>query len=203
MERKAAQIISYIFHPVLIPVYTLLVLLNNEMFYSSDIPVEGKLMLLALAVLTCVILPLFLMVIYQRLGWITSFYLENRKERKLPLLTMGFALLIMGIMLQRLQVATVFYLLFLASAVLTVVLLLISNFWKISLHTSAVSAMAGALFTLAIKAGVDFFWMIMLTVLVAGVTGYARLKLKTHNAAQVYTGYAVGFSVFFLLLYFL
>jgi hypothetical protein len=178
-------------------------LLNNDLFYAANIPIQGKLLLLALALLTCVILPLFLMVVYKRMGWITSYYLEDRRERKLPLITMGFTLLVMGIMLQRLEVATVFYLFFLASAVLSVVLLLINNIWKISLHTSAVSALSAALFTLSIKTGADFFWMIIITFLASGLTGYARLKLKSHNAAQVYTGYAVGFSVFFLLLYFI
>ncbi|MDZ7777194.1 MAG: hypothetical protein U5L09_17045 [Bacteroidales bacterium] len=64
------------------------------------------------------------------------------------------------------------------------------------------SALSAVLFTLSIKTGADFFWMIIITFLASGLTGYARLKLKSHDAAQVYTGYAVGFSVFFLLLYF-
>ncbi|MDZ7777193.1 MAG: hypothetical protein U5L09_17040 [Bacteroidales bacterium] len=112
MEQKVAQTISFIFHPILIPVYSFLILLNNDLFYAANIPIQGKLLLLALALLTCVILPLFLMVVYKRMGWITSYYLEDRRERKLPLITMGFTLLVMGIMLQRLEVATVFYLFF-------------------------------------------------------------------------------------------
>lgn len=201
MENKIASVISYLLHPILVPFYAVILLLKPS-FLVNGIPFQGKLMLLTLVLLTVVLLPLFLMVIYKKMGWISSYYLADKKERKLPLITMGFLQLIMAIMFQRLQISTVFHLFFLTAAVLTVVLLLITNYWKISLHTSAVGGLLGALSGMAIALKVDFILPVLGVVLLAGVVGYARLKLETHNTSQVYVGYIVGFTtVFFFFLF--
>ena len=201
MENKIASVISYLLHPILVPFYAVILLLKPS-FLVNGIPFQGKLMLLTLVLLTVVLLPLFLMVIYKKMGWISSYYLADKKERKLPLITMGFLQLIMAIMLQRLQISTVFHLFFLTAAVLTVVLLLITNYWKISLHTSAIGGLLGALSGMAIALKVDFILPVLGVVLLAGVVGYARLKLETHNTSQVYVGYIVGFTtVFFFFLF--
>ncbi len=203
MEQKFAQTISYIFHPVLVSFYAIAYLLNMDIFFVNGLPLHGKAMLLLLALLTTVVLPLFLMIVYKRMGWISDFHLHDTKERKLPLLTMGFTLLVMGIMLQELQIPAVFNLFYLAAAILTVILLVINNFWKISLHASAIGGTTGAFFALALQTGVNFLYPVMVLVLLGGIVAYARLKLKSHNAAQVYAGYIVGFLVVFSPFYFL
>lgn len=202
MENKFARFISYLFHPILIPFYAVILLLKPS-YLVNGIPFQGKLMLLALVLLTVVLLPLFLMVIYRKMGWISSYYLSDKKERKLPLITMGFLQLIMAIMLQRLQISTVFHLFFLTVAALTVVLLLITNYWKISLHTSAIAGLMGALSGMAVALKIDYILSVLSIVLLAGVVGYARLKLETHNTSQVYAGYIVGFATVFLFFLFL
>ncbi|MFW5974789.1 MAG: hypothetical protein ACOCQ6_01135 [Bacteroidota bacterium] len=203
MEQKLAQTISYIFHPVLMSFYAIAYLLSIDVFFINGMPLYGKTMLLLLALLTTVVLPLFLMLIYKRLGWISDFHLHDSKERKLPLLTMGFSLLAMGIMLQQLQIPAVFNLFYLAAAILTVILMVINNFWKVSLHTSAIGGTTGAFFALALQTGVDFLYPLMVLVLLGGIVAYARLKLKSHNEAQVYSGFIVGFIMVFSPLYFL
>lgn len=203
MEQKLAQTISYIFHPVLMSFYAIVYLINLDIFFRNGLPAQGKILLLLLALLTTVVLPLFLMIIYKRMGWISDFQLHDTKERKLPLLTMGFTLLVMGIMLQELQIPAVFNLFYLAAAILTVILLVINNFWKISLHTSAAGGTTGAFFALALQTGIDFLYPVIFMVLLGGIVAYARLKLKSHNATQVYTGYIVGFLVVFSPFYFL
>jgi membrane-associated phospholipid phosphatase len=41
----------------------------------------------------------------------------------------------------------------------------------------------------------------IITVIISGLVGFARLKLKAHNQAQVYTGFLTG--AFIMLLFFL
>ena len=197
MEKKFASLVSFVFHPILIPFYAVIILLRPS-YLVNGIPFQGKIMLLTLVLLTVVLLPLFLIVIYRKMGWISSYYMPDKKERKLPLITMGFLQLVMAIMLQRLQISSVFHLFFLTASVLTVVLLLINNYWKISLHASAVSGLLGALSGIAVSLKVDFIVPVLAVVLIAGMVGYARLKLKTHDTSQVYVGYIVGFATIFL-----
>jgi hypothetical protein len=37
--------------------------------------------------------------------------------------------------------------------------------------------------------------LICLIILLAGITGFARLKLKAHNEAQLYSGFGLGVLV--------
>jgi len=41
--------------------------------------------------------------------------------------------------------------------------------------------------------GTFYFGLIALSLLISGMTGFARLKLKEHTPAQVYAGFLVGF----------
>lgn len=203
MESRFAKFISYVFHPLFLPFYAILVMLYADAFQLTPIPQKGKLMLAALVFLTIVLLPLFLITIYHKMGWLSDYHMRERTERRLPLITMGFAYLVMAIMLQRLQIASLFYLFLLTVAVLTIALLIINNYWKISLHTSAMGGLLGAFCSLALTLRIYLVGYIILLVLLAGLVGYARLKLKTHNASQVYVGYIVGFTTIFLFFLFI
>ncbi|MCF8232683.1 MAG: hypothetical protein K9J27_10885, partial [Bacteroidales bacterium] len=68
MEKKIAVIISIVLHPLLVPTYLLLIVLNADIHYSMMIPFKGKLLMLALVFLTTVVLPSFLIMIYYRMG---------------------------------------------------------------------------------------------------------------------------------------
>lgn len=202
MEKKIARFISIVFHPLLIPTYLLLLVLNLKVYFSLMIPIEGKLLMTALVFLTTGLLPSFLIMIYYRMGWIRSVYMEEKKDRMLPLFTAGLMFLLAAFMLRNLQIGSPFFLLLLGAAVITILVMLINNFWKISIHAASAGGMLGAMVSVTMKYGVDMLFMVYLIVLLGGLIGYARLKLKAHHPAQVYVGYVAGFiSMFILFLY--
>lgn len=202
MERKIAQTISVVFHPLLIPTYLLLMVLNLDIYFSLMIPIKGKLLMTALVFLTTTVLPSFLIMVYYRMGWIKSVYLENRKDRMLPLFTAGLMYLVAAFMLRNLQIGSAFFFLLLGAAVITILVMLITNFWKISVHAASAGGMLGAIISVTIKYGVDMVFLVYLITILGGFIGYARLKLKAHHPAQVYVGYVAGFiSMFLLFLY--
>lgn len=199
MENKIAAIISKILHPLFIPTYLLLIFLNVDFSFSMMITLKGKFLMLALVFLTTAVIPAFLILIYYRMGWVKSLYLEERKERMLPLFTAGVMFLIAAIMLKNLQMTNPYFYLLLGAAVMTVVVMLITNFWKISVHTTSMGGMLGASIALAIHFGIDIPLFIYVIAILSGIVGYARLKLKAHNESQVYGGYIAGFLSMFLL----
>lgn len=199
MENKIASIISKILHPLFIPTYLLLIFLNVGISFSIMMTLKGKLLILALVFLTTAVIPGFLILIYYRMGWIKSLYLEERKERMLPLFTSGMMFMIAAIMLKNLQMVSPYFYLLLGAAVMTVVVMLITNFWKISVHTASMGGMLGASIALAIHSGLDIPVFICTIAVISGIVGYARLKLKAHNESQVYVGYIAGFLSMFLL----
>jgi membrane-associated phospholipid phosphatase len=76
---------------------------------------------------------------------------------------------------------------------LNVLVMGINIFWKISSHTASVGALAGMMVGLSYFLGAFYFLSIALSLLMAGLTGFARLKLNAHTPAQVYAGFLLGF----------
>ena len=66
---------------------------------------------------------------------------------------------------------------------------------KISLHTLGWGAMATTLVSISLHLGIPLPGLISVTVILAGLAGYARLKENAHNQTQVYLGYIAGVSI--------
>ena len=71
----------------------------------------------------------------------------------------------------------------------------ITFFWRISLHTIGMGGIVGFFVEMIISHSFHQSMMVvfMITVILAGLVGSARLYLGAHTSAQVYAGYAVGF----------
>ncbi|MCF8332703.1 MAG: hypothetical protein K9I47_01035 [Bacteroidales bacterium] len=198
MEKKIAVIISIVLHPLLVPTYLLLIVLNADIHYSMMIPFKGKLLMLALVFLTTVVLPSFLIMIYYRMGWVKSVYMVDKKDRVLPFFTAGVLFIIAAFMLKNLQIAAPFFYLMLGAAMVAIVVMIINNFWKISVHAASMGGVLGAYAGLVIRYGLDINPLVYGIAVAGGIVGFARLKLKAHNPSQIYTGYVAGFLSMYL-----
>jgi membrane-associated phospholipid phosphatase len=58
---------------------------------------------------------------------------------------------------------------------------------------AAVGALTGMAIGLSHYVGILFLNLVIVTLLISGVVGYARLRLNAHTPAQVYGGFALGF----------
>ena len=83
----------------------------------------------------------------------------------------------------------------LGATVLVLISLLINYLTKISIHMLAMGGLFGTFAGLAIGFHYDLRLLLFLLALAAGLTGFARLKLKAHTEAQVYTGFGLGVLV--------
>ena len=78
--------------------------------------------------------------------------------------------------------------------------LFINFFWKISAHTVSMGAALGAFVGLHNVLMVDLLWLIVATILLAGIVGFARLRAGKHTQSQIYWGYMIGFTLMYLLI---
>jgi hypothetical protein len=198
MERLVARILTYIFHPFFLPVYMLLVLMNLNAYFSLMISFRGKILLLLMAVLNTIIIPGIMILLYKKLGLVRQIQMDSREERQLPLFTSSLMFLVTAVLFQKTQVHPVFALFFLGGAFTSALAMLVNRFWKISLHMISLGGASGALSGISVSLGLDLLYWIAGVVLVAGFTGFARIKLKAHNLAQLGAGFAMGFSIMFL-----
>ena len=201
METKIAKILSLVFFPLLIPTYTLLIIFNINVYFSMIIPQLAKLQILGMVFLITFIFPLFMMILFQRIGIIKSLYMKTKEERTLPYLMTIIFYYLASYLLKQLQISPIFYYFILGATFLIIITLIINFFWKISIHMIGIGGMLGTLMGLSFLWMIDIPFLIILLVLCSGITGYARLKLNAHNPAQIYSGFLLGTS--FMLFLFL
>jgi len=199
MELRIAKVISYIFHPLFIPFYTILVLLNSESYLSVMIPLKGKLLLVGIVLLTTVLLPLFTSLLLIRMKIIHSFFPKTKEERIYLLLNVAIFYYLTYYLLKGTHVSMVFNYFMLGSTFLVICSLMITFFHKISLHMIATGGLLGGMLGLAFGHSRDVTGFILALILLAGITGTARLKIDSQKPAEVYYGFLAGITVMFLL----
>ncbi len=200
MSEKVARVISIVFHPVLIPTLGFLLLLNSG-FYFSLLTIEAKRFLLLVIFLSTCILPM-LMVAMLALNPKFDITMPGSKDRILPLLASAAFYYLGFILLGKVKAVPEFKLFMIASVLVIVALLIISFKWKISNHMAAVGGLTGTMFALSFKGGLNPVYSVIIVVLLSGIVGTARLSLNKHNIWQVIAGYALGFVILYLVIFF-
>lgn len=200
MSEKLSKVLSIIFHPVLIPTLGLVLLLNSG-FYFAMLSWEAKRFVLLVVFFTTCILPM-LSVAIMALNSKFDISMPQSRDRILPLLASSMFYYLGFFLLSKVRAFHELKLFMVASVLVIIALLVISFRYKISNHMAAIGGLAGTLFALSFRSGVNPVYSIMLVVLVSGLVGTARLILGKHNLGQIIAGYALGFSSLYLVIYF-
>ncbi|MCD4788715.1 MAG: hypothetical protein K8R37_01850 [Bacteroidales bacterium] len=198
MEEKIAKIISVVFHPMLIPSYTILILFNINNYISLLIPFSAKLLILGMVFITTFLFPILFIFIMKRKGIVKTLQMETREERIYPFAVTAIFYFLSYYMLKQLHISDIYYLFLLGATFLIIIALLITFYWKISVHMIGIGGMLGALIGISFRINVDFVILIALTVLCSGIVGFARLKLNAHKPLQIYTGFLSGVIIMLL-----
>ena len=192
MERRIAYILSYVTHPLLVPMLCLLVIRNSGT-YAADLDQRfNQYIYLSVFVLTF-LLPLGLIPLFRYSDLAKGIHFTEHKQRIIPLFTTLIFYLAAYFLIKKLPVSQV-YQRFLFSACLSILFVLaISYFWKISTHMVGWGGLVSLIFSLSIRFDTDLMWFLIIGIFCSGCVGFARLHLNAHNSLQVYAGFFVGF----------
>jgi len=203
MENRTAKIISYFFHPIFLPLYCIFLLFNLKSYFSFEIVFNARLLLLSFVATTTIIFPLLIIFLMKRQGYIQSFQMENRKERRYPYLITAIFYILTYNMFRQLQLPDMYIFYMMGASILLIIVVIINLWWMISTHMVGIGGVAGLVIGLAIKMGIDLMFLIMIITFIAGVIGFARLKLNSHKPSEIYAGFIVGAIVMTGIFYFL
>lgn len=193
---RIAKLTSLLLHPLLMPVYAMAVMLFAAL-PGMFLPLRAKIILLSIVFLFTFFIPLLFVTLLIRYGRIRSFSISERSKRIIPLLFgAGMCYMTYRILGNIVRLDIVLAKLFFALAIFILLLAIITNFWKISLHMSAIGAMCMLIFIVSYNT-----ILLPLIILLSGLLGSSRLWLQAHNSSQVYAGFCFGVS--YLFLYFL
>ena len=201
---RLAKFLSYITHPILITTYMLAFTLfqsNSYLYYT--ITANGRWFFLLITLVLTVVAPLISVgyLVYSK--QVSSIYLDERKERIIPLsiaaaYTLGLYYMFMKFALPPVVLAVV------GVGVIGIsITLIITLFWKISAHMMGVAGFGGVVFALSkLLLPVSMEIMVGFFVL-AGLVGYARIKQDSHTLNQVLAGWVLGFAISYLAMMYL
>jgi hypothetical protein len=192
MKNPVATVVSYVLHPLLVPTYIIIFLLNMDAFLAFMIPFSVRLWIISMFFTVTFAMPAMMIWMMHRRGIIISMQMEMRSERFYPLLLTTIFWTIGYILLSRTGLPVIYYRYLLGGIAALIVAIIVNHFWKISLHMLGMGGLTGVFLGFSLRMGVDILLLISILIILSGLVGYARLKVNSHNPPQVYVGYIVG-----------
>jgi hypothetical protein len=199
MNERIARILSFVFHPLLLPCVTLGVMILNDPVVMMLLSLKLKLMILGMAFITTILVPLLLIFLVFRMGVIRSFYMRSKEERGIPLLVIAVFYYLTYYLLKGLHLPQIFHMFMLGATFLMILLIIFNFFIKTSLHMSGLGAFTGLMAGMAFQYEMNTSWFILGSILLSGIVGTARLKLDAHRPSDLYIGWMAGAIVMFFI----
>jgi hypothetical protein len=191
--KGLAQIVSWIFHPLFIPLYVSFFLLYIHPYAFVAFNDKMKLFKLIFVFVNTAFFPGFAVFLMWRLKFIQSIYLRTQKERIIPyaaaMIFYFWAWYVSKSQLDNVDIFTNF----LFGSFVTVIAAWMANiYFKISMHALAIGGML--FFILWVG-----FWgegasgaYAAIAIFITGLVCTARMMVSDHSASQIYAGVFLG-----------
>ncbi len=203
MKKIFSEIISFVFHPLFVPLYAIFLLFSTDsrMGYLHS---SLKNYIYGIFIIAVIIIPLIMVLAFQSLGLISSLMMEKKRERVLPLLVLTISSLSTYIFLRTGGIVPKVVLFFIYSiSINAFITSIVSWFWKISTHMVGAGGVLAYILFVALVYWIDMDLIFAPLVLIIGLIAFARLYLQKHSLSEVYVGFLQGFSVTGASLFFL
>lgn len=195
---KISHLISWLMVPMLMPVYGILLIFGLSILNFTS--AGTRLVFASIIFGVNVAIPAIIIVVLKRIGVVQDLGLNGRKERLIPYIVSIAALCVTAWFLADKQAPAWAWLFYIGGAIGGVINLIVNCWWKISAHAAGVAGIVALLVRIGrdgIPQGDLMLWL-LIWILLAGLTGSARLYLRRHTFWQVMAGYAVGFLSVYL-----
>jgi membrane-associated phospholipid phosphatase len=211
MNNQVAKLISFLFHPLILPSYAVILMFLFPAWLSNYLFEYKKTVILSFILLTLII-PALLLLILLNLRVISNINLNERKDRFLPYTVIFFTysfgyLLLINFPLGIPPVVSGFVLI---ADIVILILMVINLKYKISAHMAGIGAFTSFFYvflltetsndTLFYIFNIEYtpVYFIISLIIISGIIASARLYLKAHQLSQVITGFFLGFAIGFL-----
>lgn len=191
--RQLAGFISFVLHPVFIPVYVtaFLLFVHPVLFAGYGQPDKAK--LVATIFVNLCFLPLVTVFLCWRLKFVGSMLLGTQRDRIIPLAAaMIFYFWCWFVLKNATQIPVLFRQFLLGSFITIIVAWMANIYFKISLHALGAGSMLGFILLLVFSSDGGSAGYLAVAAVAAGLICSARLLLGAHRPADVYAGLLLG-----------
>jgi hypothetical protein len=198
--KWVAKIISYIFHPVFVPMYVVAFLaFVHPYLYAGFHPVLKKTAVMGAAFMAFTFFPLITVLLLKGLKFIDSIQLHTQKDRIIPLIAcmmwyfwLWYIWKNFGKTANAIDMPVEAVRFAFASFFSTIVALMANIKMKISLHAIAMGVMLCFICLLAYSQEVNFGSYLAIAFIITGLVCTARLIVSNHTNKEVYFGLLAG-----------
>lgn len=194
LPTRLSKALSVLLHPLAVPLYLMLLLVAGPT-QLAYYPLSVKFYLLWVTALYTAVIPLLSVGLLRSMGRISSFTIDRRSERILPLVIGIICYLLCSVAVGQIPSAMIVRKFMLAGACCQLFCLAVTFYWKISLHLAVQGAVAAFLVLLTFGNAGNLTVALAVAVLCAGALASARLWLGCHTIRQITAGYVGGFIV--------
>lgn len=191
--RMTATVISYVFHPLFIPVYISWFLISIQPhLFASFTPVEKILTILRFFIMYT-FFPLVTVLLAKALGFLQSIFLKTQKDRIIPYIACGIYYFWMWYVLRNQpEFSREIIILSMAIWIASSLGLLANIYMKVSMHAISTGVMLTFIFLLAFQQASGFYLYISIALLITGMVCTARFIVSDHSQREVYGGLFIG-----------
>ena len=191
--RNIARFISFVIHPLFVPVYLAWFLISTQPYlFSAFSPVE-KWITLARFFMMYSFFPLVTVLLAKALGFLDSIYLRTQKERIIPYIACGIYYFWMSYVLRNQprfshEIVQLSMAIFIASFLG----LMLNINMKVSMHAISMGILSAFMTRQAVIMGSGYTLFLSVSFLVAGLVCTSRFIISDHSPREVYAGLFVG-----------
>jgi hypothetical protein len=191
--RFTAQLISYIFHPLFVPVYIAWFLINEQPYLFASFTASDKILTIIRFFIMYSFFPLVTVLLAKGLGFLDSVYLKTQKERIIPYIACGIYYFWMCYVLRNQpefskEVVQLSMAIFLASSLG----LMVNIIMKVSMHAISMGILLVFMAMLSLTQSGSYGVYLSASFLLAGLVCTARFIVSDHTSKEIYTGLLVG-----------
>lgn len=190
--RMIAKILSYVFHPLFIPVYITYFIYTVRAYEFASLDPRSKMLRLLLIAITCTFMPLVSVLLLRALNFIDSIYLRTQKDRIIPyIISMTFYFSV-WVYFKKNHVEADLVRMALAIFNASVAGFLLNIVMKVSMHAIAMGVMTAFIAFLAFSETVNLSLYLTIALLISGFVCTSRLIVSDHRPKEIYIGFVAG-----------
>jgi multidrug transporter EmrE-like cation transporter len=190
--QLSAKFISYVFHPLFIPLYITYFIIQIRSYQLAGINDWINLRILLQVFVNCTFLPLASILLLRALNFIDSVFLKTQRDRIIPyIICMIFYFWNWYVFKNNHEIrdlVSVSMAIFNAS----VLGFLVNISMKVSMHAISVGVMTTFVALLAFSDSSSFSFYLSIAVLIAGIVCTSRLIVSDHSQREIYYGFLIG-----------
>jgi hypothetical protein len=190
--RVIAKIISYVFHPIFVPIYLCWFVVKTQSYLFATFSSWEKTVFILRFGVMYAMFPLVSVLLMKAVGFVSSIQLKTQRDRIIPYIVCMIYYWWMWYVLHNQSFPRAFTILSFAIFLSSIGGLMANISMKVSMHAMAAGIMVAFVIMLGFSQDISFGIYISLAILLAGSVCTSRFIAGDHTPREIYGGLSIG-----------